>query len=656
MLRGLRVSLANKCQLLFGLAVVIILGAALTVVGWRMQTLVEQGPQRRAQDLAELYLTGQLDFRNQAAATTRLLDATPSEDVSADSADLEQTRRPSAVDPDDAALPEDDADLDAAGVILTRVDADEFAVVQQTNAFLATAIERFRASPDRVEHFEPAQDRDGQTFFRYARALRLPPPDVPAGDPTDMPPSVVEEKAEEFDGQPADGRALEALMASADDLRGVLLIQIRDRDVLLQQALNRIYTIAAWLVAGGLAIVVFWLILTRLILSPVRVLRGYALRVSEGDLSIRSDINTGDEFEQLSDVFNTMLETLKSKQDQLSGVNKTLDLKLVEMAESNIALYEANKMKGEFLANVSHELRTPLNSIIGFAEVLQETLADRTGPIDEKRKRYAANIILSSRRLLELINDLLDLAKIEAGRMDVRVTTVSLRDTCEGLAALISPQAGKKHVRVKLDVPPDLPMVETDAGKLQQILFNFLSNAVKFTPAGGTVTLRAAALAPPEHPDATGHRRARVSLAVTDTGPGIAPDDQPRVFEKFTQLDATVTKTHGGTGLGLTISQELAELLRGRIDLDSQPGRGTTFTLILPVTYYLPDEAVGAPESGHEGPEAETTRETQDDFHEVTTPDASPSVTGVTPSASPTTMQSSWHDPIPDPRTLTPDS
>ncbi|MEM1099014.1 MAG: HAMP domain-containing sensor histidine kinase [Planctomycetota bacterium] len=588
MLRGVRVSLANKCQLLFGLAVVVILGAALTVVGWRMQTLVEQGPQRRAQDLAELYLSGQLDFRTREQATAQLTDDAVTK-VEADDPILDPNVGP---------------ELDATGVILTRIDAEEFPAVANTNTFVATAIERFRVSPDRIEHFEPARDREGHTFYRYARALRLPPPNVPAIEPTipEDAEDVEEQKNEEFDLPTADGKALAELMLAADDLRGVLLIEIRDRDVVLQQALNRIYTIAAWLVAGGLAIVVFWLILTRLILSPVRVLRGYALRVSEGDLSIRSDINTGDEFEQLSDVFNTMLETLKSKQDQLSGVNKTLDLKLVEMAESNIALYEANKMKGEFLANVSHELRTPLNSIIGFAEVLQETLADRTGPVDEKRKRYAANIITSSRRLLELINDLLDLAKIEAGRMDVRVSTVSVRDTCEGLVALINPQASKKEIDVKLSVPPDLPMIETDAGKLQQVLFNFLSNAVKFTPARGRITVAAEALPPPEQPDATGHRRARLRIAVTDTGPGIPLDEQPKVFEKFVQLDPSVTKAHGGTGLGLTISQELAELLRGRISLESEPGQGATFALILPLTYYLPDEAVdgGSTSSGSE--------------------------------------------------------
>jgi signal transduction histidine kinase len=536
MLKGVRISLANKCQLLFGLAVVLVMTAALTVVGWRMQTLVERGPERRAQDLAEMWLANQIAF----GESLRVLDG--------------------GVSPPPA----------ETGVVLSLISEDEFAMRSAVDPFLAEAVERFEKVPDAEELFDAEQDPDGRTYFRYARAVRA---------------SNVEQRTGAFtagvDAPPM-----------ADPLRQVLLIQLRDNEAATQQILNRIYIVAAGLFAGLLAIAVFYYITTRIILSPVRVLRGYAERVSEGDISIRSDINTGDEFEQLSDMFNTMLESLKKNQDKLEAANSTLDLKLVNLAESNVALFEANKMKGEFLANVTHELRTPLNSIIGFAEILQETLADRTGPVDEKRKRYAANIITSSRRLLELINDLLDLAKIEAGRMELRISSVSIPDTFEGLITLIRPQAEKAGVELRVRLEPKLPMIETDPGKLQQVLFNFLANAVKFTPEGGSVTLSA------QRPMSRRRREEggrpadseieRVRFLVRDTGPGIAEEDQPRIFDKFTQLDPAVTKSHGGTGLGLTISRELAEMLGGHIELDSELGEGATFSLVLPIA--LPDQ------------------------------------------------------------------
>jgi signal transduction histidine kinase len=310
----------------------------------------------------------------------------------------------------------------------------------------------------------------------------------------------------------------------------------------------------------------------------VRVLRDTAEKISEGDLNIRAEITTGDEFEQLSGMFNQMLERLKGNADQLSTINKSLDLKLGEMAQTNIALFEANKIKGEFLANVSHELRTPLNSIVGFAEVLQETTKDKTSPVDERRQRYISNIITSSRRLLDLINDVLDLAKIEAGRMELHNGPMSVMDTAEGLINLIRPQAEKRGIQLKAKIDPNLPVIQTDAGKLQQVVFNFLSNAVKFTPPGGSVTL-AAELTEQDSTD----KLPKLKISVIDTGLGIAPENQKRIFEKFTQLDSTMTREHEGTGLGLTISRELAFILQGKILLESEVGRGSTFSLVIPL-------------------------------------------------------------------------
>ena len=530
MLKRIRISLANKCQLLFGTGVVLIVAAALIVVSMRMNSLAEASPRQRARDIAGLYINGRITIN-------------PEQMVA------QATRGNPDVDP---------------GLIIEELSLAEAELRAAKDAFLSDAFERFKTAEDTNEHFAKGVVRDGNQTYRYARAVRLS--ELGTNEVVSVP------EADRAGDDP-----------NEDPIENVILVELIDAEVAKQLTLNWIYLIAAGLTAGLLAVGAFWFITTRLILSPVRVLRGYAEKVSGGDLNIRSDINTGDEFEQLSDMFNAMLDNVRSTQDRLTGANKSLDLKLGELAESNVALYEANQIKGEFLANVSHELRTPLNSIIGFAEVLEEKLEKSDDPQAEKLRRYAGNIIVSSHRLLDLITELLDLAKIEAGRVELRLATVSIRDTCEGLANLIKPQAEKRGAKLLVKVQPNLPPCETDAGKLQQILFNFLSNAIKFSPPDGTVTLTAEL---GESSPAQGV--ARLHLSVRDEGPGIAPQDQERVFEKFSQLEASVTREHGGTGLGLTISRELAQLLGGEIKLDSAPDEGAKFTLIIPVIYQPP--------------------------------------------------------------------
>jgi signal transduction histidine kinase len=291
-------------------------------------------------------------------------------------------------------------------------------------------------------------------------------------------------------------------------------------------------------------------------------------------LNIRSDINSGDEFQQLSETFNTMLVNLKYSADQLRGVNKSLDLKLGQLAESNVALYESNRLKTEFLASVSHELRTPLNSILGFAELLRDQVPAAPGgaAADGKLARYVQNILVSGNNLLALINDLLDLAKIEAGRMEVRAEPLSVADMFEALIMLLKPMTEAKNLSIAASVAADVPIMQTDPGKLQQVLYNFLSNAIKFSPPAERIELAA-------ERDAEDS----VSISVTDRGPGIESDKQAVIFEKFRQLDAGVTRSHSGTGLGLAISRELATLLGGSIGVRSAPGQGATFWIRLPV-------------------------------------------------------------------------
>src|SRR5438105_564048 len=203
-------------------------------------------------------------------------------------------------------------------------------------------------------------------------------------------------------------------------------------------------------------------------------------------------------------------------QDRLRNVNSDLDGKEDEIAQANMALYESNRLKGDFLATMSHELRTPLNSILGFSEVLLSG-----NQLSDKQQRWVGNIQSSGERLLNLINDILDLAKIEAGKMEVRLEEFNIHDIAEGMLSMFRPLAEKKNIDLRSQVAPDIPHLRQDPTKLQQILQNLLSNAIKFTPEGGRVLLRAEADA------------AHLVLTVTDTGVGIAPEEQELVFEKF---------------------------------------------------------------------------------------------------------------------------
>jgi signal transduction histidine kinase len=335
--------------------------------------------------------------------------------------------------------------------------------------------------------------------------------------------------------------------------------------------LNRVSIIMAGLFAGAGAIVAFYMITQRVILRPIRQLRALASNVAEGNLDIRSAIKTGDEYEKLANAFNDMLDGLQAAQEKLRQANKQLDEKIAELSERNIELFKANKVKGEFLANISHEFRTPLNAILGFAQVLR----DKPGLLKkEKAQRYAENIITGGNRLLNMINDLLDLAKTEAGKMELHIEETSVPQLCKGLIASFSLLTKKKKIKVKLLTDINFPPLMTDAGKVQQILNNFLSNAVKFTPQRGRIEIRASLL-----PDDN-----TVRIAVADTGCGIAEADQKKIFEKFRQSDGSITRETTGSGLGLTISKELAAMLAGSIGLESELGKGSTFWLDIPIT------------------------------------------------------------------------
>ncbi len=528
------ISLANKCQLLFGFAVLVLLAGALSVPWIRTRMLIREGQFGANRQLAEAWLADRIQL-----GTVEYPDGVP-------------RRFNELFDDPDSAPP----------LRMSLIDVDEVDPAFDRDQFVAAALERFRADETLTEH-TALTTVGGQVVYRFARPLR-----------ESQMRAIRDQSVTNFATEPFDPTV-------ADPIRKLLIIDRTSRFAEGQLLRNRIYIMAAGVVAGLLAVLVFYLILTKLILSPVRGLRETTEKVQRGDLAIRSQIKTGDEFEQLSEAFNAMLDKLEQSQAQLRSINESLDLKVSELSEANVGLFESNRFKSEFLANVSHELRTPLNSIIGFAEVLDE-LAGGDPDADPKRQRYIQNILTSGRSLLEMIDELLGMAKIEAGRMEVSIQPTSISDLLEGLAGIMRPQAEAKTIELLTKFGRNLPLIETDPGKLQQILYNFLSNAIKFTPAGGTVTIASVRVTRQDN-------TLGVRLGVSDTGPGIPYDVQDIIFEKFRQIDASHTREHPGTGLGLAICRELAEMLGATVSVVSEPGQGATFFVDLPSTYQ-PDE------------------------------------------------------------------
>lgn len=346
------------------------------------------------------------------------------------------------------------------------------------------------------------------------------------------------------------------------DLLGMVFVRMSTELIETGFHQNRALLIAFAFGTTVLILAGSYLIIRYVIVKPVKHLKDVSEAIAAGELNVRSEIQTGDEFEDLSIAFNRMLRNLTSMQDRNRGLIADLDRKVDELARVNMALYESNRLKGDFLSTMSHELRTPLNSIIGFSEVLLNA-----ENLTEKQHRYAANIMTSGQQLLALINDVLDLAKAESGKMRLHPEVIHVHEFFEAILAAHRPAAEKKNVELRLSLPPDLPEVKQDAGKLRQILANLISNAIKFTPEGGRVTLSAMVA------------EGELTFHVEDTGVGIAIDEQDSVFDKFRQSANPLTREQGGTGLGLSIVRELAKLLGGEVSLRSELGRGSTFTV-----------------------------------------------------------------------------
>ncbi|MBN2210845.1 MAG: HAMP domain-containing protein [Sedimentisphaerales bacterium] len=632
-------SLAAKCRLGFALAVLLIIGTALYFPYRWMDKLVEQN--RRELAIAEVQHLLERHFQSAQNLPGATLPGLSLRSAEATTLKISTPPPPPApIDPNKPVTPAvkpagapalESGELGGAeqqpavtawqpiirllkfsGMPLPAVGNDaaqppqpsEETIAALADAFVERGVKRFLRHPDRADYFvlhDETMDINDQTLADQGEGTFLGPLQkrLPFGRPARYLRAIRAEAgclAESCHGagldksEAAEPAAGKPRSFREGELVGAIEVIIPAGQTAATRMFNLFLIIIAGLLAGICAMVTFYLITQRFILEPVRRLRQAAdsmtipTEVPAGEssaadspdppvgwddiLTLTESIKTGDEFERLAQAFHQMLARLKLAQDRLRETNRALDMRLDELQAKNVALFEANKLKSEFLANVSHELRTPLNAIIGFAEIVRDRAAESG---DEKTRRYSANVLESGRLLLSIVNNLLDLAKIEAGKLELRLESCSIANVVEALINFTRPLAENKQLNINLQIDPGLGLVHTDAGKLQQIFFNLLSNAIKFTPQQGRIDLRVQD-APPDH----------FRISVEDTGPGIAPEDRAIIFEKFHQLDATITREHPGAGLGLAIVKELVGVLGGAITVGGEVGRGAIFTVTLP--------------------------------------------------------------------------
>ncbi|MCE9605928.1 MAG: HAMP domain-containing protein [Planctomycetia bacterium] len=532
-------SLERKCRFLFGASLLVLIAASFFVYGRRTEDLVYQENPTRGRLLVDTIL---------ALVHWEKMEA--NEDFKPVIRDLSKTWQVNK--------------FDQSFIRPDKVAKGDQQVDEFERAFLRQAVQGLTIDATKANTALPDDEKkvikeqrfvDGGRRYEYFQAVYAAQSCVGchrALDPT----------RELFDG----------------DLLAVAKISIENSSTQRKVNENRAVLLACAIVTVFLAMVASWVIVRYVIVKPLKHLRDVSDEISLGNITQRADIHTGDEFEALATAFNRMLRHLVDTQHEIRKTNETLDAKVDELAQLNMRLFELNRLKSDFLATMSHELRTPLNSIIGFSEVLGSIAS-----LDDKQKRYVVNIQKSGKVLLDMINDILDLAKIESGKMELRLTEFPIAHVVSAQCDSVRPLSEKKNIDLNVDIAATDEPLYQDQNKLQQVLNNLLSNAIKFTPEGGRI-----------HVVARRSGDGMLEMVVTDTGVGIAESDQAAIFEKFRQgttissAGDAMTREYSGTGLGLSIVKELCKLLGGEITLHSELGKGSEFTARLPWRYRDP--------------------------------------------------------------------
>lgn len=430
--------------------------------------------------------------------------------------------------------------------------------------FERDVLNKFEQEPERTEYWATAEI-DGKTAFRYMTVLKIDESCLSChGNP----------KGEyDVSGYPKEGYEL-------GELGGALSL-IMPMDVPLKNIkTNTLSNAVFFLVMVVSCIISLYLIVTKLVTRSLGELEKAVAQVGSGDLKIDlSDLKARGEIKRLSNHFQQMVNQLKdlytnleqkveNRTTALEEANIILKQHQSELEEVNRKLNEVNQYKSDFLAIMSHELRTPLTSIIAFTELILTQI----NPREAKMERHLTEIKSSSQILLGMISNILDLAKIEAGKDFLVMEMVDIAEVIASVEGMVKPLAAKKRIFLTINISPDVPLIQADPEKIRRVLENLISNALKFTDANGRIDVD------------TGydHQNKEVLITIKDTGIGIREEHLSYIFEKFTQSDSSISRKYGGTGLGLALAKEIIELHNGWIKVDSVLNYGTTFTIGLP--------------------------------------------------------------------------
>jgi signal transduction histidine kinase len=363
---------------------------------------------------------------------------------------------------------------------------------------------------------------------------------------------------------------LDLVKPNAHDIIGYAIVGVSLEKV--DQAMRRSIQVSFFITLAVIFMGILALILfnNRLIIYPLRKLLMGTQRIGEGDYNYRIDLNLSDELGMLATSFNQMTEKIKITQDQLAEYNRMLEEKVAErtkeLSQALDKLTEADRIKSEFVTNLSHELRTPLNAVIGFSDIILQKI---DGEINESQKKDLTLINNSGKHLLSLIDDLLDIAKIETGHAMVNYEQFQISTLAEQVISLTKQGLLDKDIKLKLEIAKDIPIIRADKFKIKRALLNLLSNAVKFTEKGHVALI-------------VSYKEDKFIFEIQDTGIGIKEEDLNKIFERFRQLDSSTTRPHGGIGMGISLVTELIKMHKGDIWVNSVYGKGTSFFFTLP--------------------------------------------------------------------------